>query len=786
MPPTLRAPLIPLRGLVVFPRMIIPLLIGRAGSITALRKAEENDNLVFLSSQRDPQKEEPVSEDLFTVGTLAKITHVGVRPDGKAQALVEGVARYKILKILQVEPYYEVEIEEMPAPQEESVQSEALLRNLRNVYDIYMKYSPFMTAEILFTSVDQNDPDQFSDMIASQVNLKLEERQELLETVSPSQRLEKLLRLVSREIEILRLERKIHNEVRQQLTEPQRLAYLREQMRAIQKELGEKDVFQSEIEDLRTKINTAKLPKPVKERALKEVSRLEGMSSLSPEASVVRTYLDWLLELPWSKRSRATFDLKKVARVLDEDHYGLEEIKDRIVEYLAVKRLSKGRSSEGAILCFVGPPGVGKTSLGQSIARSLERRYVRAALGGVRDEAEIRGHRRTYVGALPGKIIQAIRRAGTHNPVFLLDEVDKIGVDFRGDPSAALLEALDPDQNHSFMDHYIELPFDLSEVLFITTANVDYTIPPPLLDRMEVIHLSSYTEEEKIKIAERHLISKVLRKSGLEGISLEMTQPALRSIVRYYTREAGVRNLEKAIAKICRKVARRFLEGGKNKVRVTPSNVGDFLGPPIFVSDPFTTQGGKVGIAMGLAWTEVGGTLTPVETVVMPGKGNLSLTGRLGEVMRESAQAALSYVRARGHVISDDFIEKHDLHIHVPEGAIPKDGPSAGVTILCSIYSALTHQPPRDGLAMTGEITLSGKILPVGGVKEKVLAAYREGLYEVYLPKANEKDLEKIPKEVRRKVKFNLVSECDEVLKAMFPEAKPAIESREVVSAPAH
>ncbi len=777
-------PLIPLRGIVIFPRMILPLLIGRTASILALRKAEERQGLIFLTSQKNPQIEEVKKENLFTVGTLAKITHVGLRPDGKVQALVEGISRHRILNFLREEPYMEVETEAIQIPQEKDVQAEVLLRSVRHVFDAYAKRAPFMPSEILFTSVDMDDPDSMADLIASQTNLKLEERQEILETIPPSQRLEKLLKLVTREVEILRLEQKIQSEVRQQITEPQRVAYLREQLKAIQKELGEKDVYQAEIEELRSRIKKGKYPKSLREKALKEVSRLEGMSPISPESAVVKTYLDWLLELPWETRSKTTIDLRKVARILDEDHYGLEEVKERIVEHLAVKRLSRNKSTEGAILCFVGPPGVGKTSLGQSIARALGRKYVRAALGGIRDEAEIRGHRRTYVGALPGKIIQAIRRAGTKNPVFLLDEVDKIGADFRGDPSAALLEVLDPDQNHSFMDHYLEIPFDLSEVLFITTANVDYTIPPPLLDRMEVLHLSSYTEDEKVQIALRHLIPKVLRKHSLKDLQLEITEPALRTLIRKYTREAGVRNLEKALAKICRKVARKVLEEAIQKMQITPENLSDFLGAPVFIQESYAEQRGQVGVVIGLAWTEVGGTLTPVETIVMPGKGNLTLTGRLGEVMRESAQAALSYVRAHANEwgIESDFLDKSDLHVHVPEGSIPKDGPSAGIAILCSILSALTKRSPKRNVAMTGEITLSGKVLPVGGVKEKVLAAFREGLQEVFLPKNNQKDLEKVPQEVLNQMTFHWVSDVRELLEEVFPTALPE-KHGEIISA---
>ncbi len=769
-------PLIPLRGMVVFPRMITPIIVGRPMSLLALRAAEKSNGLIFLSAQKEPHKEEISLADIYEMGTICKISYVGQRPDGKAQALVEGIHRAIRVGVVHHEPFFLIEVEEAHSPQEDPVELQALLRSVQKTFNALSQSKHAFPIEVLFSEIDMEDPEHAADTVGSQLNLTIEQRQELLQTLSVKQRLQILLIHLTREMAISREEKKIEDQVRQQILEPQRLAYLREQLKAIQKELAEKDAHQSELEGLRKKFQSSRFPAFVREKAVKEISRLEAIPPFSPEYTVARTYVDWLLELPWTKTSRTTFDVNKVRHVLDEDHYGLEEVKERICEYLAVKKLSRGKMTEGAILCFVGPPGVGKTSLAQSIARALGRKYIRISLGGVRDEAEIRGHRRTYVGALPGKIIQAMKKAGTRNPIFLIDEVDKIGVDFRGDPSAALLEVLDPDQNQNFTDHYIELPFDLSEVLFICTANVDYSILPALLDRMEVIYLSSYTEEEKIQIAKRHLIKKVLKKHGMSKFTVEFPEDSLQKIIRLYTREAGVRNLEKMLAKVVRKIAQKIVQEGSFLRIIPPEDLHKYLGPPQFLEQPLVDEKKQVGVAYGLAWTEVGGSITPVETTLMKGKGNLTLTGRLGEVMKESAMAALSYVRSQAEVwnISPDFLSQTDVHIHIPEGAIPKDGPSAGITILVSLLSALIGQATPQRMAMTGEITLRGKVLPVGGIKEKVLAAYREGFTDVLLPKLNQKDLEKIPEEVKQKITFHFIDHVSVALTKVFPQLRPS------------
>ncbi|MHA2610150.1 MAG: endopeptidase La [bacterium JZ-2024 1] len=767
-------PLIPLRGMVVFPRMMTPIVVGRQISLLALKAAEKSGNLVFLVAQKNPRKEEVSIEDLYEVGTICKLSYVGQRPDGKTQALVEGLERARRVLTVHTSPFFSVQVETITPPVEEPVVLQAILRQVRKIYESLFHARGTIPFEILFTEIDMENPEQAADTIAAQLNLSFEQKQEILQTIPIKDRLQLLLIHLSKELAIYREEKKIENQVREKILEPQRQAYLREQLKAIQKELGEKDAYEAELDELRKKFSSTRYPAYVREKALKEIDRLKTIPPYSPEYTVARTYVDWLAELPWKVRSRTTIDISRVQKVLDEDHYGLEEPKERICEHLAVKKLARGKMSEGAILCFVGPPGVGKTSLAQSIARALKRKYVRISLGGVRDEAEIRGHRRTYVGALPGKIIQAMKKARSKNPVFLIDEVDKIGADFRGDPSAALLEVLDPDQNHSFTDHYLELPFDLSEVLFICTANVDYTILPPLLDRMEVIHLSSYTEEEKVEIARRHLVRKVLKKLGMEEYRLEFPEETLRLIIRLYTREAGVRNLEKMLAKIVRKIAQKIARKESYSLTISPEDVKNYLGPPQFLVHPLVDEKPEIGVAYGLAWTEVGGSITPVETKLMPGKGELILTGRLGEVMKESAIAALSFIRNQASLwnIDPDFRSRLDIHIHVPEGAIPKDGPSAGITILLSLLSALIQKPLIPKLAMTGEITLRGKILPVGGIKEKVLAAYREGFTHILLPLLNQKDLEKVPEEVKKHITFHFVDTVDLALRIAFPPSE--------------
>ncbi|CEP67065.1 Lon protease, bacterial/eukaryotic-type [Moorella glycerini] len=757
-------PLLPLRGVIVFPYTVIHLDVGRERSVSAIEEAMLRDRVIFLAMQKEAQDDDPGEDDIYTTGTIAEIKQLLKLPGGTIRILVEGIRRGKIREYLSYDPFLKVEVEEAPEPAETSSEIEALMRCLIDEFETYVKMSKRIPPETVVAVVSLEEPGRLADVVASHLNLKLTDKQAVLEAVDIKERLNLLCEILAKEKEILELERKINLRVRKQMEKTQKEYYLREQIKAIQKELGEKDERVAEAEELRQKIEAARLPKDVRERALKEVERLEKMPPMVAETTVVRNYLDWLLSLPWNKQTRDRLDVKVAERILDEDHYGLKEVKDRILEYLAIRQLAK--KMKGPIICFVGPPGVGKTSLAKSIARALQRKFVRISLGGVRDEAEIRGHRRTYVGALPGRIIQGMKQAGTRNPVFLLDEIDKLSSDFRGDPASALLEVLDPEQNHMFSDHYIEAPFDLSRVMFITTANVEYSIPRPLLDRMEVIRIPGYTEEEKVKIAALHLLPKQIKEHGLKKDQLEISENALRRIVREYTREAGVRNLERQIATICRKTARDIVSGKTKAVRITASNVEEYLGIPRYRhTEAFQNE--VVGVANGLAWTEVGGEVLNVEVSVMKGKGNLTLTGKLGDVMKESAYAGFSYIRSRADALGleADFHEKHDLHIHVPEGAIPKDGPSAGITMATAMASALTGVPVKANLAMTGEITLRGRVLPVGGIKEKVLAAHRAGLKNIILPRENEKNLEDIPANIRRKLNFILVEHMDEVLK---------------------
>ncbi|GEA16399.1 MAG: ATP-dependent Lon protease [Moorella sp. (in: firmicutes)] len=757
-------PLLPLRGVIVFPYTVIHLDVGRERSVSAIEEAMLRDRVIFLAMQKEAQDDDPGEDDIYTTGTIAEIKQLLKLPGGTIRILVEGIRRGKIKEYLSHDPFLKVEVEEAPEPAETSSEIEALMRCLIDEFETYVKMSKRIPPETVVAVVSLEEPGRLADVVASHLNLKLTDKQAVLEAVDIKERLNLLCEILAKEKEILELERKINLRVRKQMEKTQKEYYLREQMKAIQKELGEKDERAAEVEELRQKIEAARLPKEVRERALKEVERLEKMPPMVAEATVVRNYLDWLLSLPWNKQTRDRLDIKVAERILDEDHYGLQEVKDRILEYLAIRQLA--RKMKGPIICFVGPPGVGKTSLAKSIARALQRKFVRISLGGVRDEAEIRGHRRTYVGALPGRIIQGMKQAGTRNPVFLLDEIDKLSSDFRGDPASALLEVLDPEQNYMFSDHYIEAPFDLSRVMFITTANVEYSIPRPLLDRMEVIRIPGYTEEEKVKIAALHLVPKQIKEHGLKKDQLEISENALRRIVREYTREAGVRNLERQIATICRKTARDIVSGKTKAVRITAGNVEDYLGIPRYRhTEAFQNE--MVGVANGLAWTEAGGEVLNVEVSVMKGKGNLTLTGKLGDVMKESAYAGFSYIRSRADTLGleADFHEKHDLHIHVPEGAIPKDGPSAGITMATAMASALMGVPVKGDVAMTGEITLRGRVLPVGGIKEKILAAHRAGVKNIILPRENEKNLEDIPANIRRKLNFILVEHMDEVLK---------------------
>ncbi len=759
---------LPLKGTVVIPAMVVPLGVGRPKSLAALESALAGDRMILLVAQKKDDEENPEPEGLHRKGTVCKILQVGKQPDGTVQVIVEGLVRGTILEFAQETPFFQARVETRPDPKDKPLEIEALMRGVTSQFERFARLSRSVPPEAFVLVMSTEEPGRLGDLVAQHLQLRVEERQRVLE-VLPRERLEMLSGILTKEINILELERKIQNRVRKQMEKSQREYFLKEQMKAIQQELGEKDERAAEVEEYRKKIEEANLPEKVKEKALEEVGRLEKMPPMVAEAVVVRTYLDWILALPWSTRTEERLDIKAARQILDEDHYGLEKAKDRVVEYLAVRKLAP--DSKAPILCFVGPPGTGKTSLGKSIARSLGRKFVRVSLGGVRDEAEIRGHRRTYVGALPGRIIQGMRTAGSKNPVFMLDEIDKLGIDFRGDPSAALLEALDPEQNNAFSDHYMELSFDLREVMFITTANILETVPPALRDRLEVIRFSGYIEEEKHHIATQFLIPKQVKENGLKSDQITFTEEALRHVIREYTREAGVRNLEREIATICRKVAREVAEGDVTALKVTTQNVHKFLGPPKFHYGT-AEKSDEVGAATGLVYTEQGGDIITVEATLLRGEGKVSLTGQLGDVMKESAQAALSYVRARARRlgVDDTFASRYDVHIHVPAGAVPKDGPSAGITMAVAIASALTGRPVRKDVAMTGEITLRGKVLPIGGVKEKVIAAHRSGIKIVLLPKENEKDLHEIPANVRKKLRFVFVEDMDQVLEqALMP-----------------
>jgi ATP-dependent Lon protease len=756
-------PVLPLKGTVVLPFMVVPLGVGRPKSLAALEAALASDRALLLVAQKEDDLEDPGPDDLYGMGTVCKILQVGKQADGTVQVVVEGVVRGAVVEFLQTAPFFQVRITLRADPKDKPLEVEALMRGVTSQFERYARLSRSIAPEAFMLAMSAEEPGRLSDLVAQHIQLRVEERQRVLEA-APKERLEMLSGILTKEINILELERKIQNRVRKQMEKSQREYFLKEQIKAIQQELGEKDERTAEVDDYRKRIEEADLPEKVKEKAVEELSRLEKMPPMVAEAVVVRTYLDWILALPWSTRTDDRLDIKAARTILDEDHYGLEKAKDRVVEYLAVRKLAP--ESKAPILCFSGPPGTGKTSLGKSIARALGRKFVRISLGGVRDEAEIRGHRRTYVGALPGRIIQGMRTAGSRNPVFMLDEIDKLGIDFRGDPSAALLEALDPEQNNSFSDHYLELPFDLREVMFITTANILDTVPPALRDRLEVIRFSGYIEDEKHHIATKFLIPKQLKENGLKSEHITFTDESLRHVIRQYTREAGVRNLEREIATICRKVAREVAEGDATSVKVTIQNVHKFLGPTKF---HYGTAGkiDEVGAATGLVFTEQGGDIITVEATLVRGDGKLTLTGQLGDVMKESAQAALSYIRGRALAlgVDDSFTSRYDVHVHVPAGAVPKDGPSAGITMATALASALTGRHVRKDVAMTGEITLRGNVLPIGGLKEKVVAAHRAGIKTVIVPKENEKDLVEIPANVKRKLRFVFVEHMDEVLK---------------------
>lgn len=770
--PTYALPMIPLPELVVFPSAITPVLVGRQKSLRAMEEAFANDSPVFMVLQRSPTIMEPKQTDLYEIGTVADLLQPMRLPDGNVRVLAEGRFRARLVEIARTEPFYLAVVEELAETYEQDLEITALERLVRQKFEQLVQGSRSLPPDVLMTLSTVDDPLRLSDLVASLMDLKPTEKQELLETLSPKERLQKLAVLIERELQVLELERKIESKVKEGVSASQREFILRERLKAIQEELGERDIFAAEVEELREKVAKLKLPEEARERALKEIERLEKIPPMSPETGVIRTYLDWLLSLPWNKRTKDSLDIERAQRILDEDHYGLKDVKERILEFLAVRKLTD--KTKGPILCFIGPPGVGKTSIGKSIARALGRKFIRISLGGIRDEAEIRGHRRTYVGALPGRIIQGIRQAGTKNPVFMLDEIDKLGVDWRGDPAAALLEALDPEQNNAFSDHYIEVPFDLSEVLFILTGNVTDTIPPALRDRLEVINFPGYTEDEKLQIAIRHLIPKNLESHGLRKNHLTFTEPALRNIIRHYTQEAGVRNLERQIQAVMRKVAVQVAKGKEVSVKVTPANIHKFLGPPKFRLGEAEEQD-EIGVATALAWTGVGGDILSIEVALLEGNGKLTLTGQLGEVMQESAKAAITYARS---VISrlgipNKFNDKTDLHIHVPAGAIPKDGPSAGIAIAVALISALLGLPVKKEVGMTGEITLRGKVLPVGGIKEKLIGAHRAGLKVVIMPKENEKDLQDLPQKVLKELQLVFVKHMDEVLSVAlkgFPE----------------
>jgi ATP-dependent Lon protease len=779
----MRVPLLPLRDIIVFPHMVVPLFVGRQKSIRALEEAMNKQKAILLAAQREAKTNDPGEEDIYRVGTLGTVVQLLRLPDGTVKVLVEGKKRARVLRYLDQAEYFLVEAEEIEESCPKTTEIEALTRSINSTFENYVKLNKKIPPEMIMSVASIDDPARLADTIVAHLGIKLEDKQALLEVENPAERLERVLGYMRSEIEILEVEKRIRTRVKKQMEKTQKEYYLNEQMRAIQKELGEKDEFKNEIQELEDKIKQKKMTAEAREKAEKELKKLKMMSPMSAEATVVRNYIDWLISLPWHEYTDDKLDINDAERILEEDHYGLEKVKQRILEYLAVQALAG--QMKGPILCLVGPPGVGKTSLGRSIARATGRKFVRVSLGGVRDEAEIRGHRRTYIGALPGKIIQSMKKAASGNPVFLLDEVDKMSTDFRGDPSSALLEVLDPEQNAAFNDHYLDVDYDLSKVMFITTANTLERIPRPLQDRMEIIRIAGYTEIEKLNIAKRYLIAKQRETNGLKDENLEISDNGLLAVIRHYTKEAGVRNLEREIASICRKVAVEVVKNDRNaRIRVSGRNLVQYLGPPRYRYGK-AEEDSKVGVATGLAWTELGGEILATEVTVMPGKGKLIITGRLGDVMQESAQAALSYVRSRAMELGlkRDFYQHVDIHIHVPEGATPKDGPSAGITMATALVSALTKMPVRHDVAMTGEVTLRGRVLPIGGLKEKVLAAHRAGCKTILVPAENEKDIKEIPTTILRSVNIELVDHMDHVLRKALIIADPDSFLRKVEAA---
>jgi ATP-dependent Lon protease len=778
-------PLLPVRDIVVFPYMVLPLFVGRDMSIKAIEAALAGNRMIFLATQKALDVENPTPEDIHAIGTVGIIMRMLKLPDERIKILVQGISKAKISGYIQTDPYYSVRIEKLTEAKVagSTLETEAVMRTVKEQIERIVSLGKVLIPDVMVVIENLEDPARLADMVASNLGLKVEVTQAVLEIIDPVKRLRNVSEILSKEIDVLSMQQKIQAQAKGEMDKTQREYFLREQLKAIQKELGELDERTEEIAEFRKRVKEAKMPEKVLKETEKQLKRLEKMHPDTAESATVRTYLEWMVELPWSKKSKDNLDLKAAAKVLNDDHYDLEKVKERILEYLAVRKLKE--KMKGPILCFVGPPGVGKTSLGKSIARALGREFVRISLGGVRDEAEIRGHRRTYVGALPGRMIQGMKQAGTSNPVFMLDEIDKVGMDFRGDPSAALLEVLDPEQNNSFTDHYLGVPFDLTEVMFITTANLIDPILPALRDRMEIIEIPGYTEEEKLGIAQKYLIPRQLSEHGITEKHIKISEPAIRQIIMHYTREAGVRNLEREIANVMRKVAKKVAEGKGLGFPVNPGNLHKYLGVPKFVPEA-ELEKDEIGVATGLAWTESGGDVLYIEATVMKGKGALTLTGHLGDVMKESAQAALSYVRSRERSlgINPDMFSKQDLHIHVPAGAIPKDGPSAGITMATAIASAMAQIPARRDLAMTGEITLRGRVLPIGGLKEKILAAKRAKLMTVILPKRNRKDLDEIPKHILKGIQLVFADTMDEVMKVALRKPSKAVRTSKKPQSP--
>jgi ATP-dependent Lon protease len=767
-------PMMAVRDVVVFNYMIIPLFVGRPSSVEAVNAAIEGDKLLMLLTQKDATRDNPDPADLYNIGMVCMVMRTLKLPDGRLKVLVQAVSKAKVKKYTQTEPYYQVKIKPLPEVEakEVDVKTEALMRTVREQTEKIMSLRGILSADLMMIINNIEDPGRLADLVGSNLRLKIPESQSILEELNPVKRLRLVNDLLAKELEVSTVQAKIQSEAKEEMSKSQREYYLREQLHALQKELGDGDERGQEIDDLLRKLKKTKMPKPVRKEAKKQVNRMEMMHPDSSEATIIRTYIDWILDVPWKKGTKDQLDLKVAKEILDTDHYGLDKVKERILEYLAVRKLNP--DTKGPILCFVGPPGVGKTSLGQSIARAMGRKFYRLSLGGMRDEAEIRGHRRTYIGAMPGRILQGLKTVQSNNPIFMMDEVDKIGSDYRGDPSSALLEVLDPEQNFEFSDHYMNMPFDLSKVMFITTANRYDTIPGPLLDRMELISLSGYTLEEKVVIGRKYLLPRQIRENGIKPRHMKLTDETLQYIISHYTHEAGLRNLEREIGKICRKVARKIAEGGKGPYSISRNTLVRYLGPPKTIPESELEILHQPGLVTGLAWTEVGGEILQIEVNFMPGKGKMMLTGQLGDVMKESVQAALTYCRSRcdDMGVKPDYFDKHDVHVHVPAGAIPKDGPSAGITMATAIYSAISGRKVARKLAMTGEVTLRGRVLPIGGLKEKALAAVRAGINKVIIPEQNEKDLVEIPPEIRKTMTFYPVKDMDEVVKIAFEGEK--------------